>query len=245
MIKLNYKNGDIIHGIKVLELYCKNDRKKCLFTCPFCKKTHSTIRGNLLQGKVKSCGCNQNHKRNWKPHKFLDLSGKDFGELHVIQRDFSKPEKVNFLCKCKCGKIKSIFSHYLTSGKSKSCGCQQFQKGKKHPCWKGWGDITGHYFAHIRGQAKIRSIPFNVTVEDLWKLFEKQNKRCNLTGVPLNMFVNKDKNRTASLDRIDNNKGYVKGNLQWVHKDINWMKRILSQKKLIEYCNLVAKKHPL
>jgi hypothetical protein len=59
------------------------------------------------------------------------------------------------------------------------------------------------------------------------------------------MFVNGDKIRTASLDRIDNDKGYVKSNIQWIHKDINYMKRILSQKKLIEYCNLVAKKHPL
>ena len=30
---------------------------------------------------------------------------------------------------------------------------------------------------------------------------------------------------TASLDRIDSTKGYVRGNIQWVHKDINWFKR--------------------
>lgn len=243
MIKLKYKDGDIIHGIKVLELYCKKDRRKCLFSCPICKKEHSVFRNNLLRGQIKSCGCNKNHKRSWKPNKYLDLSDKMFGDLLVLQRDFSKPRRVNFLCKCKCGVIKSIFSHYLTSGKSKSCGCQQFQKGKKHPCWKGCGDITGHYFAHIRGGAKTRKLNFDVTVEYLWELYKQQDGKCKLTGLPINLFIT-EIGRTASLDRIDNNTGYVKGNVQWIHKDINYMKRILSQKQLIDYCRLIVSKHP-
>jgi len=46
--------------------------------------------------------------------------------------------------------------------------------------------------------------------------------------------------RTASLDRIDSSKGYVKGNLQWVHKDINMMKNHYNQKYFIEICKKVA-----
>jgi len=44
---------------------------------------------------------------------------------------------------------------------------------------------------------------------------------------------------TASLDRIDNNKGYIKGNVQWVLKDINKMKNIHTQDYFIELCKLV------
>jgi hypothetical protein len=244
MKKLPYKNGDVVHGIKVINFYSPFDRRKCLFLCPICDTEHLTLRNNLLCGRIKSCGCIQHLKRNWKPHKYLDLSGKQFGDLHVIQRDFSKPEKVNFLCKCKCGKIKSIFSHYLTSGKSKTCGCSKNFKGSKHNSWKGCGDITGHQFAHIRNGAKNRRLKFNVTIEYLWELFQKQNQKCELTGLPISLFINKDRTRTASLDRIDNNGGYVKENVQWIHKDINYMKRILSQEQLIQYCHLISNKHP-
>jgi hypothetical protein len=45
---------------------------------------------------------------------------------------------------------------------------------------------------------------------------------------------------TASLDRINSDEGYIKGNVQWVHKDINIMKNIYSSKYFIEMCKKVA-----
>ena len=45
---------------------------------------------------------------------------------------------------------------------------------------------------------------------------------------------------TASLDRIDSSKGYVKGNVQWVHKDINKMKTDFEQSIFIKLCKSVA-----
>jgi hypothetical protein len=44
----------------------------------------------------------------------------------------------------------------------------------------------------------------------------------------------------ASLDRIDSSKGYIDGNVQWVHKEVNEMKMQATQNEFIEYCNLVA-----
>jgi hypothetical protein len=244
MKKLKYKDGDVVYGIKILKIFLTEDYKKCLFLCPICNREKITWRNNLLRGNVKSCGCDRHHKRKWKPHKFLDLTGQFFGDLQVIQRDFTKPKRVNFLCRCKCGTIKSIFSHYLTYGKSKTCGCSKHSTGEKHNAWKGCGNITGHYFAHIRGQARIRKLEFEITVEELWNIFQKQNGKCNLTGLPIDLFINRDKTRTASLDRIDNTKGYTNDNIQWVHKDINYMKRVLSQEQLITYCHMIAEKYP-
>jgi len=68
-------------------------------------------------------------------------------------------------------------------------------------------------------------------------LFIKQNKLCSLSGLLLESTYN---NMTMSLDRIDNNKGYIEENVQWVHKDINMMKRIYSQDYFIYMCKLVA-----
>jgi len=46
---------------------------------------------------------------------------------------------------------------------------------------------------------------------------------------------------TASVDRIDSNKGYIKGNVQFVHKDINLMKNVLNIEYFIEMCKKIAK----
>ena len=46
---------------------------------------------------------------------------------------------------------------------------------------------------------------------------------------------------TASLDRIDSSKGYVKGNIQWVHIAINFMKHSLPEEEFVRWCCLVAK----
>lgn len=44
---------------------------------------------------------------------------------------------------------------------------------------------------------------------------------------------------TASLDRIQNDKGYIEGNVQWVHKDINRMKNIFEQNYFIDICKKI------
>ena len=38
---------------------------------------------------------------------------------------------------------------------------------------------------------------------------------------------------------IDSTKGYIVGNIQWVHKDINIMKNDLDLDSFIYYCRLV------
>ena len=86
-------------------------------------------------------------------------------------------------------------------------------------------------------------------MEYLWNLFLEQNKKCALSGLELilNPRWSHQKNgrmenvQTASLDRIDNTKGYILGNVQWVHKQVNFMKGSLSENKFIEYCNLIVK----
>jgi len=76
-------------------------------------------------------------------------------------------------------------------------------------------------------------------------LFIKQNKKCALTGLDIKFGVRNDKitgtyeETTASLDRIDSSKGYVKGNIQWVHKDINIMKNDFNVDKFKKLCKMV------
>ena len=45
----------------------------------------------------------------------------------------------------------------------------------------------------------------------------------------------------ASIDRMNNNLGYTKDNIQWIHKDANKMKSDYNNEYFIELCKEVAK----
>ena len=86
-------------------------------------------------------------------------------------------------------------------------------------------------------RAKQRDYEFSITIDYIWDIYIAQDKVCALSGVPI------DFKGTASLDRIDNSRGYVRENIQIVHKDVNYMKYTYSQDYFIKMCNLVASKH--
>ena len=73
--------------------------------------------------------------------------------------------------------------------------------------------------------------------------FFKQNKKCALTGIELNLPTKHTEkwHTNASLDRINNSKGYIEGNLQWVDKMVNIAKQTYTQEEFIEMCMKVAK----
>ena len=93
--------------------------------------------------------------------------------------------------------------------------------------------------------AEARDLPFEISNQDAWDQFLKQNSKCALTGLALSM--NDGRNpvtdsiiRNASLDRIDSSKGYTRDNIQWVHKDINKMKMDFPEDRFRELCRLVS-----
>jgi nicotinic acid mononucleotide adenylyltransferase len=101
-------------------------------------------------------------------------------------------------------------------------------------------------FTSIKKGAASRKIEFNITIEYLWELFLQQNKKCALSGMALSFAdtrKNKNKKKTVSVDRIDSSKGYINGNVQWVHKTINIMKNSLSDEEFIEFCRKVSEKN--
>ncbi len=79
-------------------------------------------------------------------------------------------------------------------------------------------------------------------LKDLW---ESQKGRCIYTGVELinpkngsrNRHINK--NYQASLDRIDNSLGYMKGNVQFVSVSVNWLKNRLGDDHVSEFFEIV------
>lgn len=90
-----------------------------------------------------------------------------------------------------------------------------------------------------RFSAKSRNKEWLLSNDDLANLVDSQKNLCALTGMELKFKGDFDQ-ITASLDRIDNSKGYITGNIQWVHKDVNMMRGSLSINRFKELCKMVA-----
>lgn len=83
-----------------------------------CGKEKTVRSGDLLEGKVKSCGCLRYQKKY--------IIGKRFGRLVVLRFDAKKKNMHRmsyYICRCDCGKIISTQRSSLVSGNGKSCGC--------------------------------------------------------------------------------------------------------------------------
>lgn len=166
-----------------------------------------------------------------------------FGKLTTIEIDgIYKNGSYYWKCLCDCGNYTHTPTAQLKNGKIKSCGCSQKIYGKNHKKWVGFGDISGHRWNAIKIKAFRRKIDFNITIEQAWKQFEKQNSKCYLSGMDL-CFNKKSRFYsfgTASLDRINSSIGYEVDNIKWAHKDLNSMKHVFSIEEFIYYCRLVS-----
>lgn len=177
-----------------------------------------------------------------KIHAQVDDSiiGERFGRLLVMKfAGIANNNSSIWTCQCDCGKIKNINRTSLVGNLTKSCGCYH-----KEQQWKGFQDLSGCYWNRIVKRANDRKLECSITIEDAWNQYIKQNKKCALSGIDIYIipnFTRHCKQHTASLDRIDSTKGYTIDNIQWVHADLNMMKRNHSDEKFIEWCKLVAK----
>ena len=169
-----------------------------------------------------------------------DLSGQKMGRWTVLERFFPPPVQGHtyWLCRCECGTVKPVNAGDLKAGRSTKClACTVERKRQaRHP--------INPVFSHVRGNALKRGIAFDIDKDYAYEVFQSQNQRCALTGLPLK--IEREYNETyyssctASLDRIDSTIGYVRGNVQWVYKPLNLMKWKLSQTEFVRLCKLVA-----
>lgn len=116
--------------------------------------------------------------------------------------------------------------------------------GVPQPNAKKYGELHQSYLYLLKSRATRRNLDFNLNGEYLWQLFINQNRKCALSGMDIKMpktWGAKTKtDMTASIDRIDCSKGYIKGNVQWVHKTVNYMRMDLEISEFIQICKKVA-----
>lgn len=176
--------------------------------------------------------------------KFAEYIGSRIGKLEVLSiSSYRAHNKTYFECKCECGSVRRVSASKLVRGVVKGCqNCKN--RDSTNINWSGYQGIYGKYLGELRSSCKRRKgekAEINVNSEYLWDLFSQQKGICALSGLEITLAKDSYsyKQSTASPDRIDSTKGYVEGNLQWVHKDINRMKTDFSQQKFIELCQSV------
>lgn len=181
------------------------------------------------------------------------LTGQKIGVFQVIgdsgKRQSGGSGGVLWTVRCSiCKKERTLTKFQMH--RYQSCGCISREllsiSLRKSLNREGCGGIYATHWSSIKKNAKTRNLNFEISVKYAWKLFLSQDKKCALTGVELKFPTRCwSKDGTASLDRIDSTRGYVRGNIQWVHKEINMMKQQYSIEKFFDWCNRVVKHNKL
>lgn len=170
---------------------------------------------NLRKGLTQSCGCL--HNEELSKRKLIDLTGKKFGRLIVLERSNNQKGKdVVWKCRCDCGNYTEVTAGHLKDGHTKSCGCLAKETTSK--------------FFKTHGMTDTR----------LYRIYKKMYRRCycpqtkwyeNYGGRGITIceewlgksgfenfakwaFANGYKDN-LSIDRKDNDMGYSPNNCKW------------------------------
>jgi len=140
-----------------------------------------------------------------------------------------------------CGSEQSYgrLDHYKSAVKGdwkcKSCSNHTNNfKGKVGPMPITWFEVK-------RKGGLSRGYAWELDIEFILELYKEQEGLCALTGWPIG-WSEKGLTSTVSIDRIDSSEGYLKENVQLLHKDVNMAKQQYNQDYFIEMCVSVADK---
>lgn len=135
---------------------------------------------------------------------FIDHTGEVFGYLQAIEPfEVNSDARYNWLCVCVCGQLRILSGAVLRAGRATHCGCRRgipaSSVGSTKDAWynmtKRCGDPTHRQYKDYGGRG--------IRVTKRWMLFE--NFLSDMGVRPEGL----------SLERVDNNKGYCKGNCKW------------------------------
>lgn len=138
-----------------------------------------------------------------------DLTGQRFGKLTVLNERKSGSAKTNikWMCQCDCGVKKWVTMPCLITGRTTSCGCSRINSKNRLSYLTAKQPENGIIGKYIHA-AKKRKLEWNLAHEDLMKLLKGNCFYCGaIPSQVKNDFV------YNGIDRVDNDKGYLKDNV--------------------------------
>ena len=173
--------------------------------------------------------------------------------------------KIELSCKV-CGKkfLRKKGEHNRNKKKGRQTYCSQKCNGKSRANLKRLlsydnkfdgteGYTTADEFTPFKWYIKCiynsnRKKEKNITAQDLKRLWEEKGGFCPFTGNLLTLRTHSNCTEPlrpdhASLDRIDNNLGYVRGNIRFISVMANYARNKFTDAQLINFCCDVAEKY--
>lgn len=100
--------------------------------------------------------------------------------------------------------------------------------------------------AQLRHRSKMAKIPFNLTANDLYQIWIKQDGFCYYTGEPMDFQATTANrlcphNNYPSIDKLRPKLGYITGNIVWCKYVVNRMKGNLTEEEFYGFCNQTLK----
>lgn len=142
----------------------------------------------------------------------------------------------HFFCSLSCNAIWN----------NKNCSEEALVNRTKHlkqyngPNTRKKGNFT-IYLNRVNQRNKKKSQETDLDEKYLQELWNRQAGKCALTGIPIELiyYTTRLKPTSASLDRIDSDLGYVKGNVQFVAVSMNLGKTTFSNDQMVDFVKLI------
>jgi len=166
--------------------------------------------------------------------------GQRIGRLIILGRSHTKNGALYWNCMCDCGNKVCTAGFRLKNGKTRSCGCLSADLARERRSLDNGEASLNQVFAAYKRSAKIRDYSFEINKEEFHNIIKRKCFYCG--SLPDNICKMKSGDCIYNgLDRIDNNKGYIFGNVVACCYRCNVMKNTMNLSEFREHINKIIK----